>query len=465
MKMKQLFSILFVFAFCLTPCHAQISSLSRIYKSAKAAKQAQKARKEAQEELEKTKVKDLFKDVRVDTTSAEFKKAVAEAQQKMYESNPQLKRIMELQNDTAALRKYMEEQYGGMSTEEITRKAHECTSVDLDSKEYQDALAQSQKMSGLNNDPVFKNIMSEQRQLTMDEAIYLNEKYGTNFEYEGMEAFNDSVGAFAHMDGGIIPIGITKCESIIDERPVPNIGQNEIKQFIQNWLSILKEPFADREIVDSVQNYMVYDQAHADVKFKDIAKFTLYSNPVTNYQDLKVGDVLLRKIPYFTEPLDPKNIFLFKVHRGIGCRYMEYMYTKITYKESELTDYIRKRLVDEGYIDSNINQKMSDEQLFKAMAKMEFEFKIEKLLIIRRNNERFIYTNTIPAAKNVKLTFNERKVGGHVTALDVMIDAEPGEYAFVIRNPEVEQNNSNGNELNNIDVSVLTQGAFFFTIK
>ena len=132
-------------------------------------------------------------------------------------------------------------------------------------------------------------------------------------------------------------------------------------------------------------------------------------------------------------------------------------------------DYISKRLVNEGYIDANINQKMSDEQMFKAIDLMEFEFKVEKLLKIRQNNEKFMYTNTIPAAKNVELTTNSRKIG-HVTALDVYIEAEPGEYAFVIRNPEVEKyvkelDASKEKGFYDFDISVLTEGAFFFTIK
>lgn len=107
--------------------------------------------------------------------------------------------------------------------------------------------------------------------------------------------------------------------------------------------------------------------------------------------------------------------------------------------------------------------------MFKAMDLMEFEFKVEKLLKIRQNNEKFMYTNTIPAAKNVKLTSNSRKIG-HVTALDVYIEAEPGEYAFVIRDPEVEKyvkesDTSKDNGFYDFDISVLTEGAFFFTIK
>ena len=468
--MKKLLSILFAFALCLTPCHAQFGTLSRIYKGAKAAKQAQKARKQAQEEWGDTKVKDLYRGVSVDTTSADYKKAVAEAQQRMYENNPQLKKMMELQNDTAALKKYMEEQYGGKSQEEVTRKALEGTGIDYDSKEYQDAYAKTQKMAGLNNDPVFKKIMNEERSPTKQEATYLNEKYGTTFEYEGMEALNDSVGVYAHLNSGMKPMGITKCETITDERPIPDLGQDGIKQYVQDWMAFLKKPLADREVIDSVQNYMIYKHRHAGEQFKGTARFTLYSNLETDIQELKTKDFLLRKIADFNEPIDPKNIFIFKVHKGIGCRYMEYMYSKISYKQSEMIDYVSTRLSNEGYIDANINQKLSDDELFKAVTKMEFQFKVEKLLALRQNNEKFLYTNTIPAAENVKLSSNTRKIG-HVTALDITIDAEPGEYAFILRKPEVDQHfkqmkdKSEDKDIQNFDISVLTEGAFFFTIK
>lgn len=463
--MKKTLSLLFVLTLCTLPCQAQFSTLGKILKGAKTAKEVKKTH----DNWGNQKIKDIHKDVPVDTTSAEYKKAVAEAQQRMYENNPQLKKMMELQGDTAAMRKYMEEQYGGMSQEEMTRKIMKDSGVDFDSKEYQEGYSKAQKMAGLNNDPVFKKIMAEQRQPTMEEATYLNEKYGTTFEYKGMEAYNDSIGVFAHLDGGMKPMGITKCEKISDERPVIDFGQDVIKQYVQDHIALLKKPLADREIVDSVQNYMIYNKRHSDVQFKGIAKFTLYSNLETNIDELKVNDFQLRRIYDFTEPIDPKNIFVFKVHKGIGCRYIEYMYTKINYKQSELMDYISKRLVNEGYIDANINQKMSDEQMFKAMDLMEFEFKVEKLLKIRQNNEKFMYTNTIPAAKNVELTTNSRKIG-HVTALDVYIEAEPGEYAFVIRNPEVEKyvkelDASKEKGFYDFDISVLTEGAFFFTIK
>ena len=468
--MKHLLSVMFVLALSTTTCHAQFGTLSRIYKGAKAAKQAQKARKQAQEEWGNQKVKDIYKDVEIDTTSVEYKQAVAKAQQEMYDRNPILKRMMELQDDSVALKKYMEEQFGGMSQEEVARKMLEGSGVDFNSKEYQEGYSKAQEMAGLNDDPVFKKIMAEQRQPTMEEATYLNEKYGTTFEYEGMEALNDSIGVFAHMSKGLKPMAITKPESITDERPVPDLGQDGIKQYVQDWTAFLKKPLADREVIDSVQNYMIYNNRHADVQFKGVAEFTLYSNLETNIQELKVNEFVLRKLADFTAPIDPNNIFVFKVHKGIGCRYMEYMYSKISYKQSELMDYVSKRLVNEGYIDANINQKLSDDELFKAIDKMEFQFKLGKLLKMRQNKDKFMYTNTIPAAKNVKLTSNTRKIG-HVTALDVTINAEPGEYAFIIRDPEVEHylkqlgTDSNDKDLQNFDISVLSQGAFFFTIK
>lgn len=461
--MKQLLSILFALTLCTAPCQAQFGALGGLIKGAKAANDARKAKKKAQETWGNQKVKDLYKDVKVDTTSAEYKKAVEEARQQMYESNPELKKLMEMQGDTVAIRKYYEEKYKGMSQEEMTRKVLEEAGVDYDSKEFQDANSKVQKMSGFQDDPVFKKIMAEQRQPTMQEATYLNEKYGTSFEYEGMEAYNDSIGVFANIDGKMKPMSITKPKTITDEKPVPDFGQDAIKQYVQDYMSFLKKPLADREIVDSVQNYMIYNKRHADEQFKGTAKFTLYSNLETNIGDMTVNDMHLRKISDFSEPIDPKNIFIFKVHKGIGCRYMEYMYSKISYKQSELSEYITNRLLNEGYIDANINQKMSDEQLFQAIEKMEFQFKVEKLLKIRKNNEKFVYTNAVPVANGIKINSNVRKVGGHVTALDINIDAEPGEYAFVIRNPEAEEALKQANQ--DFDISILTQGAFFFTIK
>ena len=461
--MKQLLLILFVLTLCTAPCQAQFGALGGLLKGAKAANDARKAKKKIQEARGNTKVKDIHRDVAIDTTTVEYEKAMAEAQRQMYENNPEFKKLMEMQGDTAAMKKYYEEKYGGMSQEEMTRKMLENAGIDYDCKEFQDAYSKAQKMSGFQDDPVFKKIMAEQRQPTMQEATYLNEKYGTSFEYEGMWAYNDSIGVFANLDGKMKPMSITKPETITDEKPVPDFGQDAIKQYVQDYMSFLKKPLADREIVDSVQNYMIYNKRHADEQFNGTAKFTVYSNLETNIGELTVNDMQLRKISDFTEPIDPKNIFVFKVHKGIGCRYMEFMYSKISYKQSELSEYITNRLLNEGYIDANINQKMSDEQLFQAIEKMEFQFKVEKLLKIRKNNEKFVYTNAVPVAKGIKISSNVRKVGGHVTALDIKIDAEPGEYAFVIRNPEAEEALKQANQ--DFDISILTQGAFFFTIK
>lgn len=467
--MKQLLLSLFAFTFCIAPCHAQFGALGKILKGAKTAKEV----KDAHDSWGNQKVKDVINGVAIDTTSAEYKKAVADAQRMMYENNPQLKKIMELQGDTAALRKYMEEQYGDMSQEEMTRKMIKDAGIDVDSKEYQGATAKAQKMAGLSEDPVFKKIMAEQRQPTKEEAIYLNEKYGTTIEYDGIEAYNDSIGVYAHLDGGMKAMGITNFESITEERPIPDFGQNELKHYVQDYLAFLKKPLADREIVDSVQNYVIYNHRHADEQFNKTAKFTIYSN-LELKSDLTVDDYRLRRVADFADPIDPKNIFVFKVHKGIGCRYMEYMYSKITYKQSELHDYVTSHLVNEGYVDANVNQKLSDEELFKAMLKMEFQFKVEKLVKIIRNKDKFMYSNVVPEAKNVKMTTKSRKIG-HVTALDVNIDAEPGEYAFIIRNPEVdeyfkqmvseEKDEKWRKRLEGFDVSVLTQGAFFFTIQ
>lgn len=456
--MKKLILFLFALTLCTAPCHAQFGALNKIYKAAKAAKKAKKANSD---EFGNQKIKDLLKGATIDTTSTEYKKAVAKVQQEMYESNPQLKKMMELQGDSVALKKYMEELYGGMSQEDIARKALEGSDIDFDSKEAQDAYAQAQNMSGITEDPVFKKIMAEGRQATMKEAIYLNEKYGTDFEYEGMEAYNDSIGVFAHLDGKMKPMSITKFESISEERPGLDLGQNEIKQYVQNYIAILKKPLADREVVDSVQNYLIYPKRHAEEQFKGSAKFTIYSNLETDNSEKTVNEVLLRQTVLFAEPIDPSKIFVFKVHKGIGCRYMEYMYSKISYKQSELNDYISKRLINEGYIDANITKRMSDDQLYKAMDKMEFEFKVEILGEKLQNDEKFMFTNTIPAAQNVRIKSQTHKVGGHVTALDLTIEAEPGEYAFLIRDPEVDQYFKD----NNFDISVLLQGAFFFTIK
>jgi hypothetical protein len=441
--MKKLLSLLFLLACCTAPCQAQFGALGGLLKGAKAANDIRKTRKNAQEALGNRKVKDV-----IDTTSVNFRKARAELQQSL-DNDPEYQKLLELQNDSVAARKYYEEKYGG-----------ELPKPDLDSKEYKEAHAKTVKMSEAFEDPVLKKAMEEKRSLTLAEATYLNDKYGTSFEGEGMEAYNDSIGIFAHLNGKLKPMSITKSTKMTEERPVPDLGQNEIKQYVQDFIAVLKKPLADREIIDSVQNYMIYNGRHSDYQFKGTARFTIYSNPETNIGNLTVNDVQLRKAGDFMEPIDPKNIFVFKVHKGIDCRFMEYMYSKITYKQSELADYVSKRLVDDGYIDANINKKISDDQLFRAMDKLEFQFKVEKLLKLYQNKDKYLFTNTIPEAKDVRITSKSRKIA-HVTALEVAIDAEPGEYAFIIRNPEVEKDL----KTENFDFSILLQGAFFFTVK
>ena len=464
--MKKILLGILALSLSFTSCIAQSDMLSIIYKGAKNAKDARKEKMRAKEDWGNTKVKDLYKDVQVDTTSVEFKQALAKAQQELYNSNPVLKRIMELQGDSVGLKKYMEEHFGGLSQEEAAKKLLEGSGFDSYGKELLEDYSNPLRTGGLYDDPVYKDIMAEQRQPTREEITYLNDKYGTSFEYQGMEALNDSVGVYARLENGMKPMGITTHEITTDERPLPDIGQ-DVKQYVQDWIALIKEPLADREVIEKVQNYMVYGSRHADEQFKGVASFTLYSNPETNYQEMNVSDFKARKISDFTEPIDPKNIFVFKVHRGIDCRFMEYMYSEISYMQSEKMDYVREHLINGGYIDANINQNLSDDELFKVIDKIELQFKVEKLLKIRQDKEKFLYTNSIPAAKNVKITSNTRKID-HVTALDVNIKAEPGEYAFIILNPEVEQyfkQMKEDSNLKNFDISVLTQGAFFFTIR
>lgn len=472
--MKQLLSILFALTLCTAPCHAQFGTLINIYKGNKAAKQAQKAEKKARDDRGNKKIRDIHNNYPIDTTSVEYKQAKAEAMEKFYANNPRYKKMMELKDDSVAMRKYMEEQYGGLSQEEIVRKALEGSGVDYNSKEFQDAFARTQKMAGLSEDSVYRKVMDEKRQLTREEANYLNEKYGTSFESPEMDEFRDSIGVFAHLEGGMMPMRITKYVAITEERPIPDFGQDEIKQYVKDYITFLKNPLTDREIVDSVQNYLIYNHSHADEQFKGTAKFTIYSNLNNDASEITLNDFQQRKIIDFLQPIDPNNILIFKVHKGIGCRFMEYMYSKISYKQSELSDYICRRLIDDGYIDASIEQKISDEQLFKAIDKMEYQFKLGKLLEVRQNNEKFIYTNTIPAAKNVIVNTNVRKIG-LVTALDVSIDAKPGEYAFIIRKPDVEEylkhigdnekDEKKRKRLQNFDIPILAEGAFFFTIK
>lgn len=471
--MKRSLLILFILTLCIPSCHAQFGLLNKLYKGAKSIKQSQK---QAEKDFGNTKIKDLYKEatIDIDTTSAEYKERTAEIQQKMYDSNPYLKNIMELQGDTAALNKYIKEQFSGMSNEDIAKKVLKNSDFDYDSKEFQNAKNQAEKMSGLQEDPLFKKVMAEGRTLTKEEALYFNKKYGANFEYDGMEAYNDSVGVYAHINGNLKPMGITIPDNISEEKPTLDFGQDEIKKYVQDYISFLKKPFADREIVDSVQNYMIYNHRHAEEQFKGEAEFTIYSNLELS-SDITVNDMRLRKLAYFTQTIDPNNILVFKVRKGVGCRYMEYMYSKITYKQSELTNYVSRRLIDDGYIDANINKKLSDDELFKEKNELEYQFKIGKLLKAVNTGEKFMYTNVISAAKGVSIKTSTRRVGVHVTALDINIKADPGEYAFIIRNPDAEEvlkhvgdnieDELMRKKVKNWDISLLNQGAFFFTIK
>ena len=472
--MKQLFSILFAFSLCAVPSYAQFGVFSKIYKGAKTVKQVQKAKKQAQENYGDQKILDKAASADTSEISKENKKRVEEAQKKAFENDPHLKKMKELQGDTAALNKYLKEKYGGMSNEEIVRKMYEERGMKFDEKEYQDQYSKSQKISEMYNDPVFKKIMKEQRQPTQDEASYFNEKYGTSIGYEGMEAYKDSIGVFARIEGIMKPMSITKSVTTTYERPTPDLGKDEIKKYVQKYINLLKEPLSDRIIADSIYNYIIYNNTHADEQFKGIATFTIFSNP--QYQtNMTVNDLMLRKLADFIEPIDPKNIFVFKVNKGIGCRFMEYRYNKISYRQSELTNYISKHLVNKKYIDAKKNQKKSDEELFKALYELDYKFKDDKLSMTYKVNNRTINLSTIPPAENVKISSNVRKVGGNITALDLSIEAEPGEYAFIIRDPEVEEelkqtmnetilDNKNKNH-QNIDFTVIAQGAFFFTIK
>ena len=73
------------------------------------------------------------------------------------------------------------------------------------------------------------------------------------------------------------------------------------------------------------------------------------------------------------------------------------MYNKISYKQSELTDYVSKRLIDDGYIDAKINQKLSDDQLYSAMDKLEMEFKS----VLKQNRVNMLSSFVIQKLKNI----------------------------------------------------------------
>ena len=66
--------------------------------------------------------------------------------------------------------------------------------------------------------------MAEGRTLTKKEAEYFHEKYGADFEYDGMEEYNDSIGVYAQLNGRLKPMSITMYNKISDERPVLDLG-------------------------------------------------------------------------------------------------------------------------------------------------------------------------------------------------------------------------------------------------
>lgn len=148
--------------------------------------------------------------------------------------------------------------------------------------------------------------MAEGRTLTKKEAEYFHEKYGADFEYDGMEEYNDSIGVYAQLNGRLKPMSITMYNKISDERPVLDLGQNVIKGYVKDFMGFLKKPFGDREVVDSVQDYLIYNHLHAEEQFKGVAKFTIYSNKELDFENLTVNDLRLRKLGDFVEQIDPK---------------------------------------------------------------------------------------------------------------------------------------------------------------
>ena len=172
---------------------------------------------------------------------------------------------------------------------------------------------------------------------------------------------------------------------------------------------------------------------------------------------------------------DPNNILIFKVHKGLNCRYVDYRYSLVKYKESELMDYMSKQLSEKSLVNKNWDKSTSDTELQKEMDQMLFDFKKAKLAKMITNNDKLVYANAINPAKNMKFTTAKRNVGGHVTAIDLTVDAEPGEYGIIIKDPETEEymkqqiaetkDDATRKQLQNYDQSQLALGAFFFTLK
>lgn len=461
--MKHLILLLFTLAWGLSPCYAQFGFIKKIGKALKTGERTVETAPPADNDVYNMKIKDIRKELAKDTTSVEYKKNIEQARKEM-ENDPEYQKLIKFCSDSVALRKYVEENYSGLNEEEIRVKSLKEAGMDIDSREFKESMKQAQTMSGFTDDPVFEKIVAEQRQPTEEEARYLNGKYGTNFEYEGMEAYNDSVGVFANIEGKLQSVKLSNY-SITNIRPMPDFGLDGLKRYLNDFISTLKNPFADREVVDSIQNYLVYGNAHADATFNGQAHFTIYSNLETNTDEMTMDEVLRRQIACFTSSIDPKDIFVFKLHKAFDSRYMEYQYTKISYKMSEMMDYVTQRLETEGYLDANIDRKISGRQLYDVIDNMKEDFKNTKRLMMALGDKKYIYNNAVPEAKNVKISSNTRMVGGHVTALDLCIDAEPGEYGFVIMNQEDEKKYRAETKDTNFEMSVLSKGVYLFTVK
>lgn len=89
-------------------CYAQFGTLNKLYKSAKSI--TSKSKKQTKDDFGNKKIIDLLKDAAIDTTSVEYKESLERSKQEYLNENPQLKKMMELQGDTAALNKYLKEQ-------------------------------------------------------------------------------------------------------------------------------------------------------------------------------------------------------------------------------------------------------------------------------------------------------------------------------------------------------------------
>lgn len=467
--MKKFFTIIFAFTLCSTVANAQTNEYMDYLK-----KSLNKRKKGINDEMLNKKAIDIINKVRnnkttvIDTTSAENKEA--------YESmmnNPLFKKIDELKNDSAAMMEYFQQQYGNTSVEEIGKTY----GLEINEQQYKESEKNAAKGWEILNDSIVKKVEKEKRKFTKEEAEYLNKKYGTNIygtDYEML--YKDSVGVFANIDGKMRPMYIATPENITDKHPIPFCDDiNEIKRYVNGYLSLFKKPFADRVITDSTQNYYIFKNAHANEIFNGNAIFTVYYNDSFDVQNITLKDILLHQNGFFSEPVDPKDIIIFKVNRGVNCRYMPYMYSLIKYKESELLNYIADRLSQEGYALANINNKLSDEDLYQVINRLEFEFKVEKLIETNLiNRDKYAYSNKIKPAKNVKVSINTRKLQ-HVTAQDICIEAAPGEYGIVILNHILDNAIDNAIKeetdererklLQNLDISVLDKGAYFFTIK